>query len=840
MKVIKRSGKREEISYDKITKRVEALCHNVEPNLDMRYIDPSSVTREVVGGIFSGISTESLDTLTADICASKIMEHPDYNKLAARITISNLHKKTKDWTDVSVVAEMLYRHVDKAGKNVPMINEKTYRVMCDNAAKLNSVIDFNRDYRSDFFSIKTLERAYLRRIKNRDPSLMKNIIKLPEKSKNDNAKINHEIDILRKEFNDMLEKGIVIERPQHMWMRVAVGIHGKDIEKVIETYDLLSLGFFTHATPTLFNSGSDYGNLSSCFLLGMEDSVRGIFKTLSDCGEISKRAGGIGVHISGVRAAGSEIRTTNGQSNGIIPFCKLLNDTALAINQGGKRPGSVAVYLETHHADIFEFCELRLRTGTELNRARDLFLALWVSDLFMRRVENGEEWSLFCPDECPGLNTCHGEEYERLYLQYESNPALVRKRIPAQKLWFHILECQIETGMPYMAFKDNANNKNNQQNLGTIRSSNLCCEIFEYSDEKEYATCNLASISLPAFVERDEKGETRFNYEKLVHVARVATRNLNKIIDINFYPVPETKISNDRHRPIGVGVQGLADVFALFGVSFYSDEAQELNVKIFETIYYGCLLESVELAKIDGPYSTFVGSPFSEGKLQYDLWGLTESDLLTDWDWLGLKRDIAKFGIRNSLLTALMPTASTSQILCNNECFEPFTTNLYTRATSAGDYIILNKYLVDDLIRLDLWDEEMREELLFFGGSVQRIDRIPSKIRQRYLTSFELPQRSIIDLSVDRGPFIDQSQSLNIFIPEPDFDRLTSCHFHAWEGGLKTGMYYLRSRPAVDPIKFGLDPESAKRIKNKYGLNMTEKVKNETGAEYQPCEMCSA
>ena len=856
MEVIKRDGRREKIAYDKITARIEALCKNVEPKLT---IDASCITQEVVSSIFSGISTESLDTLTANVCANKIQEHPDYNWLAARITVSNLHKKTASRKCIGKIAKMLYFHQEKCGRKNPLINIQTFEIITKNKDILNREIDFDRDYLSDFFSIKTLERAYLRRIKNRNPELMKGVMTLPVESAT--AKGRHEIEALKKEYNDFLEKGVIIERPQHMWMRVAIGIHGNNIPLAIETYHAMSLGYFTHATPTLFNAGSNFGNLSSCFLLGMHDSIEGIFKTLGDSAKISQRAGGIGVHLSGIRASGSSIRSTNGTSNGIIPWCQLLNHTALGVNQGGKRNGSIACYVEPWHADIFEFCELRLRTGTELSRARDLFLALWICDLFMKRVERDEIWSLFCPDECPGLNTCHGEEFERLYIKYESQHKF-KKQVRARELWRHILTCQIETGMPYMAYKDNANHKNNQKNLGTIRSSNLCCEIFEYSDENEYATCNLASLSLPAFIETDAYDKntqcsiTRFNYGLLLRAARILTRNLNQVIDVNYYTVPETKVSNDRHRPIGIGVQGLADVFAIFKVAFGSPEARELNRKIHETIYYGCLVESVQLAKEYGRYSTFDGSPFSEGKLQFDLWGLKEDDLLMGFDWTSLKQDIMKYGTRNSLLTASMPTASTSQILCNNECFEPFTTNLYTRSTSAGNYTILNRYLVEELLDLGLWDREMQEELLYFGGSVQLIDRIPEDIKARYLTAFELPQKTIIDLSIDRAPFIDQSQSLNLFIAEPDFDRLTSCHFYAWKGGLKTGMYYLRTRPAVDPTKFGLEPDTITRIKKKYQLTETNQRKRKNEDQDEPslkrqltsiehlgessCEMCSA
>lgn len=831
MEVIKRSGEREKIAYDKITARLEALCRNVEPQLS---IDSSCVTQEVASGIFSGISTESLDTLTADVCASRIQEHPDYNLLAGRITVSNLHKKTRRC--IGEVAKLLYFHRERDNRHVPLINIKTFELLTKNKDILNQEIDFDRDYRSDFFSIKTLERAYLLRIKNRDPKLMRGVMTLPVKGK------SHEMDILKKEINDILEKGVIIERPQHMWMRVAVGIHGNDIERAIETYHMMSLGYFTHATPTLFNAGTNLGNLSSCFLLGCDDSIEGIFKVLSDCAKISQRAGGIGIHLSGVRASGSAIRSTNGTSSGLVPWCRLFNQTALAVNQSGKRNGSIAIYLEPHHPDIFEFVELRSRTGDELSRARDLFLALWISDLFMQRVESDSTWSLFCPDECPGLNKTYGEEYSRLYEKYESEKRY-KRQVKARELWKHILTAQIETGMPYMAYKDNVNRKNNQKNLGVVRSSNLCCEIMEYSDSSEYATCNLASLSLPAFVETNPEGskKPKYNYKKLITASRILVRNLNKIIDINYYPTSETKLSNDRHRPIGIGVQGLADVFAMFKISFGSEESRILNRKIHETIYYGCILETIRLAKETGSYSTFKGSPFSKGELQFDLWGLKESDLLMGYNWTKVRQDLVEFGARNSLLTALMPTASTSQILCNNECFEPFTTNLYTRSTSAGTYTILNQHLSRELIELGLWTREIREELLYFGGSVQKIREIPDDVKKRYLTAFEIPQKTLIDMSADRGAFVDQSQSLNLFIAEPDFDRLTSCHFHGWRQGLKTGLYYLRSKPAVDPIKFGLDPDSIERIKRKYSERVSGiKRQREPECSGEVCEMCSA
>ena len=818
MEVIKRSGVREKVAFDKITKRIEALCYNVHPRLDMTYVDPISIAKEVIDGVYNGITTESLDYLSADVCANRIADHPHFNDLAARITISNLHKKTESWSRIEQVADKLYNHFDGQGKRNPLISKKTFDLMNEHKDLLNETIDFDRDYRFDFFGIKTLERSYLKRIKKTVPQLNISPMGKGTKKKSKDTKLAHDMELLRAEQTEQMKKGIIIERPQHMWMRVAIGIHGDDLKRAIETYNLMSTGAFTHATPTLFNSGCDYGNLSSCFLLGMHDSIQGIFKNATDCGLISKRAGGIGVHMSNVRASGSRIRTTNGTSNGIVPWCRLLCEVARSVNQGGKRNGSIAVYVEPWHADIFDFCELRKNTGVELKRARDLFLALWVPNLFMKRVMTGGMWSLFCPDEAPGLTDTYGEKFEELYLEYERK-GMYKRQVPASKLWFHILDCQIETGMPYVAFKDNANERSNQKNIGVIKSSNLCCEIFEYSDEKEYATCNLASISLKAFIIYKENGELDYDFNRLMEVSRVVAYNLNRVIDINHYPVPETKRSNLRHRPLGVGVQGLADLMCIFKYPFGSEECRVLSKKIHETIYYGCMKETVELAKKYGAYETFPGSPFSEGKLQFDLWGLSEDDLLMEWDWDSLKADLVKTGARNSLTTAMMPTASTSQILGNNECIEPFTTNLYTRSTLAGNYTIINKYLVHDLIQLGLWDDEMREELIYFGGSVQHIDRVPYEIKNRYKTAFELPQRSLIQMSIDRGPFVDQSQSLNLFFEKPDFDRLGSALFFAWENGLKTGMYYHRVKPAVKPISFGLDPDAIRRIETKYGIN---------------------
>lgn len=1224
MEVIKRNGKREKVSFDKVTRRIEALCWGLNKN----HIDPIEIAQETIKGIQDGITTVALDYLSADICATRIADHPDFNKLAARICISNLHKSVDK--NIWKVAQKLYHHVDNHGEHNPLISKKLFDVIEKHHVVIQREIDYDRDYLIDFFGMKTLERSYLKRVKTKtqnqidNDASLKRIRGLKKQGSELSKELKHEEQLLIAELKVVNEMGVILECPQEMWMRVALGIHGDNLDLAFETYHLMSQKFFTHATPTLFNAGSDFGQLSSCFLLPMDDSIEGIFKTITDCAKISKLAGGIGVHVTSVRSTGSRIRTTNGNSSGLIPWCRMLCETARSVNQGGKRKGSIACFtentevmtinrgvqkiqdieigdlvvthlnrirpvvqvhknlledrkiykleveknkpiyvtgnhnmwsfytknykcnklsmgwnsiedlkalmdnketklqscyistpagtgidntkdyvidvldysnvilndmvkelrplsdnkimavsnnnntsqpinriwhvtedlanligmwlgdghirktrtggyilgigftvhsdnkdeityihkvcenifgcsityyvpknrnitqitlnshmigcvfmelfgsyfdgkklpnmvfgwsknlinsliaglittdgnitkqkqnatislsnknlvnqlyhlcrnngidvsyrkcnitkgqtcpqysmsvplskdivskthklyaddriqkcldrlnkeenkkvdtflkilsitetdrhdqyvytlgveedhsytvegllaqncfLEPYHADIYEFLELRKNTGDEMMRARDLFTALWIPDLFMKRVEENGIWSLMCPDECPNLPTTYGKEFEELYTRYESE-GRYRRQVRAQDLWFHILEAQIETGMPYMAYKDNANHKNNQKNLGVIRSSNLCCEIFEYSDSKEYATCNLASISLPAFLNNDNT----FDFEKLKYVSGVVTRNLDKIIDINHYPVPETKVSNLRHRPLGVGVQGLCDTFCMMKIPFDSDEARILNRKIHETIYFGCLQSSCELAKKYGTYETFKGSPFSEGKLQYHLWGLNENDMLMDHDWRTLIEDIKTYGVRNSLLTAMMPTASTSQILGNNECIEPFTTNLYTRSTLAGEYTIINSYLVEDLIKKKLWNKEIRDELKFFGGSVQMIDKIPDDIKLLYRTAYELPQRSLIQLSIDRGPFVDQSQSLNLFFGEPDFDRLTSAHFYGWENGLKTGLYYLRTKPATNAIMFGLDPDVIDRIKRKYNL----------------------
>lgn len=799
MKVIKRSGKCQEVSFDKITERIKNMCEQ----LKLKRIDPIKVAKDTINGIQDRITTEELDLFAANKCAEKILDDPEYNKLAAGICISNLHKTTSE--DFMEVTMKLYNNIDRLGNKNPLITEKYLSDVKKHINKINEVIDYNRDFNFDFFSIKTLEKSYLIRLLNEK-------IGSDEKDNTNNtSSTNNEIK-MRQIY------GRVVERPQHMIMRVAIGIHGDDIDSVIETYDLISNKYLIHASPTLYNAGSPYAQCSSCFLLRMGDSIDEIFHTVANVAKISKRAGGIGITISNIRAKGSLIRGTNGNSDGIIPLAKLLNQEGRYVNQGGRRKGAIALFLETWHADIFSFVELRRNTGAEELRARDIFLALWISDLFMKRVINNEKWSLMCPDECPNLTNTYGEEFEKLYTQYEKE-GRYRKQVNAQDLFFHIMESQIETGMPYMAYKDNANRKTNQQNLGTIECSNLCCEIFEYTAPDEIAVCNLNSLCLPNFIEKDKNGKLFYNYQKLYKVAKVATKNLNRVIDVNYYPVDEAKNSNLKHRPIGVGVQGLADVYCLLEVPFDSKEADDINRKIFETIYFGCLESSMELAKVEGPYETFKGSPFSKGILQWHMWGLTKDDLLMDWDWDGLIENIIKYGTRNSLLTALMPTASTSQIMTNNECHEPFTSNLYTRSTLAGEFIILNKHLANKLIKLGLWTDEIKEELLYDNGSIQNIKEIPKYIKDIYKTAFEMKTKPVIDQSVSRGPFIDQSQSLNLFSDKPDFDMLRKAHIYGWKKGLKTGLYYLRSKPAVDAIAFGLDHSAIERILKKRGLS---------------------
>ncbi|CAN5388674.1 ribonucleoside-diphosphate reductase subunit alpha [soil metagenome] len=753
MLVLKRDGHRESVKFDKITARIEKLCYGLDPKL----VNPVEVAMKVINGLYDGVSTHELDSLAAEIAATMTTRHPDFAKLAARIAVSNLHKTTSK--SFSNTMKRLYQHVDaKTGQNAPMISKDTWRVIKANAAELDDAIVYDRDFSYDFFGFKTLERSYLMKIENK-----------------------------------------VVERPQHLLMRVAVGIHGEDIPAAIETYNLLSEKWFTHATPTLFNAGTPKPQLSSCFLLTMkDDSIDGIYDTLKNCAKISQSAGGIGLSVHNVRAKGSYIKGTGGTSNGIVPMLRNFDMTARYVDQGGgKRKGSFAIYLEPWHADIFEFLDLKKNHGKEEMRARDLFYAMWIPDLFMKRVESNESWSLFCPNECPGLADCYGEEFERLYEKYEKEGKF-RKQIKAQDLWFEILESQIETGTPYILYKDAANKKSNQKNLGTIKSSNLCTEIIEYTSEDEIAVCNLASIALPKFVV-----DGKFDHQKLYEITKVATRNLNKVIDVNYYPVAEAKKSNMRHRPIGLGVQGLADAFILLRMPFDSEEARGLNRDIFETIYFGAMEASMELSKLNGPYETFKGSPVSKGIFQFDMWGVTPDS--NRWNWEQLKRDVKQFGVRNSLLVAPMPTASTSQILGNNECFEPYTSNIYSRRTLSGEFIVVNKHLMKDLMSAGLWNDTLRQKLIGANGSVQSIPEIPQNIKDIYKTVWEISQKSIIDMSADRGAYICQSQSLNIHITNPNFGKLTSMHFYAWKKGLKTGMYYLRSTAAADAIKFTLD-----------------------------------
>jgi ribonucleoside-diphosphate reductase alpha chain len=760
MLVIKRDGHRESVKFDKITARIEKLCYG----LDQRYVNPVEVAMKVINGLYDGVTTQELDNLAAEIAATLTTKHPDFAKLAARIAVSNLHKVTSK--SFSNTMKRLYTYVDpKTGENAPLISKETWRIVQANAAELDEAIIYDRDFGYDYFGFKTLEKSYLMKI-----------------------------------------DGKVIERPQHLIMRVAVGIHGEDIPAAIETYHLMSEKWFTHATPTLFNAGTPKPQLSSCFLLTMkDDSIDGIYDTLKQCAKISQSAGGIGLSIHNIRAKGSYIKGTGGTSNGIVPMLRNFDMTARYVDQGGgKRKGSFAIYLEPWHADIFDFLDLKKNHGKEEMRARDLFYAMWISDLFMKRVESNEMWSLFDPNEAPGLADVYGDEFERLYEKYEKE-GKARRQVKAQDLWFEILESQIETGTPYILYKDAANKKSNQKNLGTIKSSNLCTEIMEYTSPDEVAVCNLASIALPKFVTEDGK----FDHQRLYEITKVITRNLNKVIDVNYYPVEEARYSNLRHRPIGIGVQGLADAFIMLRMPFDSQEAKRLNEDIFETIYFGAMEASMELAKKDGPYETFKGSPVSKGIFQFDMWGVTPKS--NRWDWDALKREVKQNGVRNSLLLAPMPTASTSQILGNNECFEPYTSNLYTRRTLSGDFILVNKYLMKDLIEQGLWNETMRQKLIGANGSVQSIPEIPQNLKDIYKTVWEISQKVIIDMSAERGAYICQSQSLNIHITDPNFGKLTSMHFYAWKKGLKTGMYYLRSTSAADAIKFTHDKTASQQ-----------------------------
>lgn len=753
MYVVKRDGHKEPVMFDKITDRIKKLCYGLND-----LVDAVKVTMRVIEGLYDGVTTSELDNLAAETAASMTISHPDYAQLAARIAISNLHKNTnKSFTET--MKEMYFYVNPRTNQKAPLLSDEVYEAIQANAEYLNSHIIYNRDFNYDYFGFKTLERSYL-------------------------LKIN----------------GKIVERPQHMLMRVAVGIHLTDLESVIETYDLMSKKFFTHATPTLFNAGTPKPQMSSCFLLTMkDDSIDGIYDTLKQTAKISQSAGGIGLSIHNVRATGSYIRGTNGTSNGIVPMLRVFNDTARYVDQGGgKRKGSFAIYLETWHADIFEFLDLKKNTGKEEMRARDLFFAMWTSDLFMKRVQEDTYWTLMCPNECPGLCDVYGDEFETLYTSYETL-GKGRKTIRARELWEKILESQIETGTPYMLYKDAANRKSNQKNLGTIKSSNLCTEIMEYTSPDEIAVCNLASISLPMFVENGE-----FNHELLYQVTKRVTRNLNKVIDRNYYPVKEAENSNLRHRPVGLGVQGLADAFILLRMPFTSDEAKKLNQEIFETLYFAAVTSSMEEAKIDGPYSSYKGSPISEGEFQHNLWNIKDEELSGRWDWNALRKEVKKHGVRNSLLVAPMPTASTSQILGNNEAFEPYTSNIYTRRVLSGEFIVVNKHLLEDLVKRGLWTESLKQELMRNNGSVQDLD-IPQDLKELYKTVWEMSMKDIIDMSRHRGYFIDQSQSLNLFMQDANYAKLTSMHFYAWQSGLKTGMYYLRTKAAVDAIKFTLN-----------------------------------
>jgi ribonucleoside-diphosphate reductase alpha chain len=753
MFVVKRDGRKESVKFDKITARIAKLCYGLNP-----IVDSTKIAMKVIEGVFDGVTTSQLDTLAAEIAATSTITHPDYALLASRIAVSNLHKNTKK--SFSQTIKDLYDYIDpKTGKNAGLIAEDVYEIVMSNAPELDSAIIYDRDFQFDYFGFKTLERSYLLKL-----------------------------------------KGQVVERPQHLFMRVAVGIHKADLDEVVKTYNMISEGWFTHATPTLFNAGTPKPQMSSCFLLQMkDDSIPGIYDTLKQTALISQSAGGIGLSIHNVRAKGSYIRGTNGTSNGIVPMLRVFNDTARYVDQGGgKRKGSFAIYLEPWHADVFEFLDLRKNHGKEEVRARDLFYALWIPDLFMKRVKENGKWTLMCPNECPGLSDCWGEEFEALYTKYETE-GKGRETINAQDLWYKILESQIETGNPYMLYKDAANRKSNQQNLGTIKSSNLCTEIIEYTSPDEIAVCNLGSIALPKFIKDGE-----FDHNKLFEVSYQLTVNLNKVIDQNYYPVPETRTSNMRHRPIGIGVQGLADAFILMRFPFDSDEAKALNREIFETIYYAACTASKDLARRDGAYETFPGSPASKGILQFDMWNVTPTNR---WEWGVLKEEIMKYGMRNSLLMAPMPTASTAQILGNNECFEPYTTNIYSRRTLAGEFIVVNKHLLKDLVNLGIWNDGLKNKLLAANGSVQNIEEIPANLKALYKTAWELSQRVVVDMSADRGAYICQSQSLNVFMENANYGKLTSMHFYAWEKGLKTGMYYLRTKAATDAIKFTVNKE---------------------------------
>jgi len=789
MSVIKRDGTRQDVAFDKILIRVKKV--GAEANIQIRY---SALVMKIIDQLYDGIHATQIDELTAQQCASQCTVHPDYGTLAGRIIISNNHKNTH--TSFYEKMKLLYEFKDVRGEPCPFLNDDFMNVVSDNKERIQDMIDYERDYLIDYFGFKTLERSYLFRLNN-----------------------------------------AIIERPQDMWMRVSIAVHGSNMEKVMTTYDLLSNKYFTHATPTLYNSGTRCQQMSSCYLIAMEDdSIEGIYNTLKDCANISKYAGGIGLHIHNIRASGTLIRGTNGTSNGIVPMLRVFNNTARYVDQGGgRRNGSFAIYLEPWHADIFSFLEMRKNHGDEELKARDLFYALWIPDLFMKRVNEDGNWSLMCPNKCPGLADVYGDDFEKLYTEYERSD-LVVKTVKARDLWFSIMDSQMETGTPYLLYKDACNKKSNQKNLGTIKSSNLCTEIVEYSDDKETAVCNLASISLSNFV--DESTKT-FDYEKLISVTKVVTENLNKIIDMNFYPTEKTKISNNKHRPIGIGVQGLADAFFKMDIAFGSKESKEVNKMIFETIYFAACTMSCELSieKFEsndgtgngkwntmGAYSSFDGSPMSKGLFQFDLWGVKPDTDRYDWD--GLRKKIMKYGMVNSLLLAPMPTASTAQILGNNECFEPITSNLYSRRTMAGEFIVVNKYLMKALIDEGIWNEDIKNSIIVNKGSVQHIEGLSEDIKNKYKIVWEIKMKDVIDMAADRGKYICQSQSMNLWISDPNYGNLTSMHFYAWNKGLKTGMYYLRRKAKHQAQQFTVDP-----------------TKNENTGDTEnedPCEMCSA
>jgi|TARA_B100000768_G_scaffold181631_1_gene205482 ribonucleoside-diphosphate reductase alpha chain len=788
MDVVKRNGRKEPVIFDKITSRISQLCYGLNG-----LVDPVRVAMRVIEGLYDGVTTSELDNLAAEIAATMTTSHPDYAQLAARISVSNLHKNTKK--SFSDTMKDLFEYVNpRNGKKAPLLSDEVYKIIKKNSDLLDSSLLYNRDFDYDYFGFKTLERSYL-------------------------LKLN----------------GQIAERPQHMLMRVSIGIHMSDIDSAIKTYDLMSKKFFTHATPTLFNSGTPKPQMSSCFLLSMkEDSIDGIYDTLKNTAKISQSAGGIGLSIHNVRATGSYIAGTNGTSNGIVPMLRVFDGTARYVDQGGgKRKGSFAIYVEPWHADIFDFLDLKKNHGKEEMRARDLFYAMWNPDLFLKRVENNADWTLMCPNECPGLYDCHGEDFDRLYLKYEKQ-GKGRKTIKARELWEKILESQIETGTPYMLYKDAANRKSNQKNLGTIRSSNLCTEIIEYTSSDEIAVCNLASIALPMFIK-----DNSFDHENLFEVTKQVTKNLNRVIDRNYYPVIEAQNSNFRHRPIGLGVQGLADAFIKLRLPFTCEEAKQLNQEIFETLYFAAVTASVEEAKKDGTYETYDGSPISQGEFQHNLWGIKDKELSGRWDWGKLRKQVKKHGVRNSLLVAPMPTASTSQILGNNECFEPYTSNIYTRRVLSGEFIVVNKHLLEDLVDRGLWNEDMKQELMRANGSIQHIDGIPEDLKELYRTVWEMSMKDIIDMSRHRGYFIDQSQSLNLFMEGATMAKLTSMHFYAWKSGLKTGMYYLRTKSAVDAIKFTLDNKEKEKVKPPKSEALVEATISVEGSEPIPVKPLS-